>query len=551
MFSNFKIGTRLAGSFAILVAMLVFIGGVTAWKLNQINNGVDNVVTDYFPKTTLSSNLITDVYSAGVSIRNAILRTEAADIQAEIQKVQEARGRIDASLTKLREQATHDEERAKLQAIEEIRVIYFNGIDNLIRLINAGNGREALNLMNTEYRPLFKRYADAVNALLQFETQQISLIGQQTAEMTRTTQTLLFAILAIAILFTIVVSLWLTRSITRPLNEAVIVASELAEGRLHVCTASTRKDETGQLLTAMHNMVERLSEIIGQVRGSADALRNASSEVSATAQSLSQSSSQQAASVEQTTASIEQMTASISQNTENARITDGMATQASQQATEGGSAVKQTVTAMQDIAGKIGIIDDIAYQTNLLALNAAIEAARAGEHGKGFAVVAAEVRKLAERSQVAAQEIGELASTSVKRAEQAGTLLDAMVPSIHKTSDLVQEIAAASSEQAAGVSQISGAMGQLNQATQQNASASEQLAATAEQLGSQANHLQQLMTFFQLEAAQETPHAAPATRKASAAPHQGQSRRPTQNTQQPPTLALAAVGVTEQDFERF
>ena len=152
---------------------------------------------------------------------------------------------------------------------------------------------------------------------------------------------------------------------------------------------------------------------------------------------------------------------------------------------------------------------------------------------------------------MAAQEIGELASTSVKRAEQAGTLLDAMVPSIHKTSDLVQEIAAASSEQAAGVSQISGAMGQLKQATHQNAPASEQLAATTEQLGSQANHLQQLMTFFQLEAAQETPHAAPATRKASAAPHQGQSRRPTQNTQQPPTLALAAVGVTEQDFERF
>jgi methyl-accepting chemotaxis protein len=180
-------------------------------------------------------------------------------------------------------------------------------------------------------------------------------------------------------------------------------------------------------------------------------------------------------------------------------VTDGMASKAAKEATEGGEAVKETVTAMKSIAGKIGIIDDIAYQTNLLALNAAIEAARAGEHGKGFAVVAAEVRKLAERSQVAAQEIGELAGGSVDMAERAGKLLDEMVPSINKTSDLVQEITAASEEQSAGVGQINTAMSQLNQITQQNASSSEELAATAEEMSSQAEQLQQAMSFFQLE----------------------------------------------------
>jgi methyl-accepting chemotaxis protein len=173
-----------------------------------------------------------------------------------------------------------------------------------------------------------------------------------------------------------------------------------------------------------------------------------------------------------------------------------MATKTTKEAVDGGSAVSQTVTAMKQIAAKIGIVDDIAYQTNLLALNAAIEAARAGEHGKGFAVVAAEVRKLAERSQEAAKEIGELAGNSVTTAERAGKLLDEIVPSIQKTSELVQEIAAASSAQSESVTQIGGAMGQLSKATQQNASASEELAATSEELSGQAEQLQQSISFF-------------------------------------------------------
>jgi methyl-accepting chemotaxis protein len=190
------------------------------------------------------------------------------------------------------------------------------------------------------------------------------------------------------------------------------------------------------------------------------------------------------------------MSASITQNSDNAKVTDGMATKTSKQAGEGGQAVSQTVAAMKQIAAKISIVDDIAYQTNLLALNAAIEAARAGEHGKGFAVVAAEVRKLAERSQEAAKEIGELAASSVSTAEHAGKLLDEIVPSIQKTSDLVQEIAAASQEQSQSVTQIGGAMGQLSKATQQNASASEELAATSEQLSGQAQQLQESVAFF-------------------------------------------------------
>jgi len=260
----------------------------------------------------------------------------------------------------------------------------------------------------------------------------------------------------------------------------------------------------GKVKDSANSTAENLTRVMSEVRAASDALTGAANQVSATAQSLSQAASEQAASVEETSSQIDAMSASISQNSDNANVTDGMATKASKEATEGGGAVGQTVAAMKQIAAKIGIVDDIAYQTNLLALNAAIEAARAGEHGKGFAVVAAEVRKLAERSQEAAKEIGELASNSVITAERAGNLLNEIVPSIKKTSELVQEIAASSAEQSESVAQIGGAMGQLSKATQQNAAASEELAATSEELSGQAEQLQESVAFFKTD--QEVPN---------------------------------------------
>ena len=280
------------------------------------------------------------------------------------------------------------------------------------------------------------------------------------------------------------------------LNQAVRACQVIASGNVQLPPATDYRDEMGALLHAIRTMAGNLCSIVQDVDGSALALSSSTEEVAATAQNLSKASCDQAASVEEISASMAQMNNFVEQNSNNARLTDNIANQAATEASESGETVQQTVAAMKQIADRIGIIDEIAYQTNLLALNAAIESARAGEHGKGFAVVAAEVRKLAERSQKAALEIGDLASSSVAQAEKAGNLLVKMLPSIHQTSKLVQEIAAASHEQAAGVGQINTGMSQLNQITQQNASASEQLASASSDIGAKASHLQQLMYFF-------------------------------------------------------
>jgi methyl-accepting chemotaxis protein len=509
MLSNIKIGLRMSAGFTAVLLLMMALAMIGLNGMSSIEERLEAIVEHNVYKTKLVNQMSESIHIISRVTRSIALLKDPAAIGVEEKKIDQARLKYNEAWEALEKTPASEKGQINRALIKESVAAARPLNDKVRALSDAGKKDESVKVMLDEAGPATQKIQDALGVNLELQAEMTARDYDAAKQEYARARQLMLALAGAAIVLGGAIAWFLTRGITHPLARVVAAANRLAAGDLTVRIDSRAQDETGQVLQAMQNMIEKLSQVVTDVNCGAQALASASEQVSATSQSLSQASSEQAASVEETSASIEQMTSSIAQNTENAKVTDGMASKAAKEAAEGGESVNATVAAMKQIAKKIGIIDDIAYQTNLLALNAAIEAARAGEHGKGFAVVAAEVRKLAERSQVAAQEIGEVASSSVELAEQAGRLLGEMVPSIRRTSDLVQEIAAASSEQSAGVGQINAAVQQLSQTTQQNASSSEELAATAEEMSSQAEQLQHTMAFFNLGAGAATPRRAP------------------------------------------
>jgi methyl-accepting chemotaxis protein len=328
-------------------------------------------------------------------------------------------------------------------------------------------------------------------------------LGYRTTALTESARKLA-SIMAVSALVAVIIAslgvIYIVRTlVVRPLNTAVTAANRLADGDLTVPIEVTGNDEIGQLLGAMKNMLEKLRQVVADVKTVSGHVGSWSQELSDGAAQMSQGATEQATSAEQASASIEEMNATIRQNAENAQQTEKIAQKSAADALSSSEAVSEAMVALKEIAGKISIIGEIARQTNLLALNAAIEAARAGEHGRGFAVVAAEVRKLAERSQAAAGEIGQLSTKTAEVSERAGAMLTRLVPDIQRTSELVQEISASSKEQAGGADQINAAIQRLNDIIQKNVGAAEAMSATSGELAQQAGQLQSTITFFKAD----------------------------------------------------
>ncbi|WP_282003832.1 methyl-accepting chemotaxis protein [Geotalea uraniireducens] len=554
-----KIGTRLGLGFGSVLAIFAIIVVVSIVMLKEVDRESRQVAKESLPAMMAAYEM--DV--AVTSISEVLTDVAATHSRDGIKEAEEQVKKFNEALSFFSEMYRRENDAKGLKEVDELADDFKAFHDSGLKMADTylNQGQEAGNRLMAEFDPIRGKLTAAVEKFQKSQADEAQSNSLDTVAAVGKIVMIMLILGGCALLLSIVIAFLITRSITRPLLEAVGASNRLAEGDLMVDINPRGKDETGQLLEAMKNMMDKLKQVVGEVKSAADNVASGSQELSSTSEEMSQGATEQAAAAEEASSSMEEMSSNIRQNADNAMQTEKIATKSAEDAREGGKAVAGTVTAMREIAAKISIIEEIARQTNLLALNAAIEAARAGEHGKGFAVVAAEVRKLAERSQKAAGEISELSASSVGVAEQAGEMLARLVPDIQRTAELVQEISAACREQDTGAEQINKAIQQLDQVIQQNASASEEMASTSEELAAQAEQLQTAISFFKVGSgpAMRGPAVAKNATKKVQISHLGQGHA-NGYAHAPGAPARAAAGVNLQmggddqldaEFEKF
>ena len=510
---NLKIGQRLSLSFGAIVVLLVILATLAFTRIGGLNDAIAEVDSDRYPKTVLANVMKDDLNQIARNMRNALLMTDQAAIQAELAQVGKAAASLGSALSELDKSIYSERGRQAISTLQADRNKFIPLTEQFIKLASAGVKDEAVALLFAEVRPAQLAYLSSIDKLIDYQNELMKKSSAEANAKASQTQLLIGIFSVIAVLCAAVFAVLATRSITRPLGQAVVLARKVADGDLTGSIVVESKDETGQLLQALKDMNEGLLKIVTQVRFGTDTIASASHQIATGNLDLSSRTEQQASSLEETASSMEELTSTVKQNADNARQSNQLALSASEVAMRGGAVVSQVVDTMSEInesAKKIvdiiGVIDGIAFQTNILALNAAVEAARAGEQGRGFAVVASEVRTLAQRSASAAKEIKELIGDSVDKVsigsrlvDDAGATMREVVESVKRVTDIMSEITAASQEQTDGIEQINQAVMQMDQVTQQNAALVEEAAAAAESLQGQASHLSQVVSVFKLD----------------------------------------------------
>jgi len=579
---RFTVKAKLASAFGIVILLSMVAGGVAYLKLNDTVSTTGHL-SARAARLAKVAELQESVLLQVRAEKNTILAATEADQNNFISQIGQLRERAQ----KVKDEAYAGASEAGKKMIDAFASAYAHSNtvqDETLRMAKQDKAKAAEHSM--------KEGLGATTPALNAANDYINYVKKQMAEESEAAKvegsqaiTTLLALVAASLVIAVVAAIWIALNISRSLAQAVGLADAVAIGDLSHKIEASSNDEIGDLLKslnamtvnlnktaavanaiaqgnltieakplsdkdtlglALERMVEKLRQIVSEALTAAQNVSAGSQELSASAEQLSQGATEQASSAEEASSSMEEMASNVKQNADNANQTEKIAAQSAKDAEASGAAVGRAVNAMQTIAEKITIVQEIARQTDLLALNAAVEAARAGEHGKGFAVVASEVRKLAERSQAAAAEIGTLSGETVKVAQEAGAMLAKLVPDIKKTAELVEEITAACREQDVGSAQINQAIQQLDKVGQQNASASEQVSSTSEELASQAEQLQATIAYFRIEQGGKDQAAAPIDRAVSQlrakAAHMAAAERPVKKAQARPARAMKAAG---------
>ncbi len=499
--TNCKVSQKLTISFVLILLITATIGYQGFRVARLLNHQIDTVYGSDFVVLTAVKDIEVDKALIARCSRNAILESgKVKEVSAQEKDFGKLLDKLRADLKLAESAESNTEGQQQLRLIRSLIDPYEQSARAVFVAAKSGKSDVAKTVLKGAGGTVIKRLNDAVR-LAGVAQQKKAVASHQKAADQFIASTITMSITTgVAMGLGILLAWLLTREFSRPISVSVRLLQHASNGDLSGRADVTSTDEFGLMLTALNLMQENLRTTVNEVCTAAGSVASGSEEMNATANQLSQASERQAAAAEETTSTMEQMAASAHQSAANARQTEKIASLVAEKAQTSGEAVAHTVLAMKEIAKRIGIIEEIARRTDLLSLNAAVEAARAGERGKGFAVVAAEVRKLAERSALAATEINRLTIEGVATAESAGQQIIKLVPEIRRTSELVREIAAASSEQSTGIEQVNKSIQQLDQTIQQNAAGARRMTSTAKDLASQAEALKSSVGFFKVEA---------------------------------------------------
>jgi len=506
-FNNLRVSYKL---WSVILGLLLLMFTVATWtqvRTRQTTDEAERLVQKYEDSIT---NAVTwrGLAELAVSMSMASLITTDEELQKDFDtRVAALTARITPVQERINKGATTAADKEALAVVAGTRVKVRGVSEKVAELKTSGHPAARQEFHDKQFRPLVVEYLGAIDKYVALQEKQRDE-ARQAALQTRNDVQLVAAVLVFAL--SIVLSLMLVRSITRPLERAVSVAEAITAGDLTQQIRDDRQDEFGVLTRSLSEMASKLRSLVSEVRSGVESVSTASSEIANGNHDLSVRTEQTASNLQQTASSMEELTSTVNQSADTARQANQLATTAAQVASRGGEVVGQVVNSMQHItdssrkiADIIGTIDGIAFQTNILALNAAVEAARAGEQGRGFAVVASEVRSLAQRSAEAAKEIKELISLSVetvesgsKQVEQAGQTMSEIVSSVQRVTDLIGEITVSSAEQRDGIALVNDAVANLDQMTQQNAALVEESAAAASALRDQAQRLAEVVSVF-------------------------------------------------------